>query len=162
MRILRHFAQCTDDWFQEHLGRVTASNAAAVLDFTAKGVEGSKRRLYRLEKAAELLSGMTAFDRYVSPEMKAGTFSEPEARKTYELEEGVMVEQVGFIVGDDERTGYSPDGLVGERGAIEAKCPKTTTHLRWMDEGVIPEEHRQCNYGLRLMVDDEVGLDRLH
>ena len=48
MQILR-FAQhgtdgnVSDDFFQAHLGRATASNASSILDFTQKGVEGSKR-----------------------------------------------------------------------------------------------------------------------
>jgi hypothetical protein len=146
MRILR-FKQHnpdgtpTDDFFQEHLARATASRAAAILDFTQKGVEGSTRRLYRLEKVAEILSGVAVADHYVSAPMRAGTAAEPITRVAYSEEECVLVEQVGFIVADDERFGFSPDGLVGNAGAIEAKGPKTTTHLRWMDEGVIPEEH---------------------
>jgi exodeoxyribonuclease (lambda-induced) len=141
MRILRNFAQGTDDWFQEHLGRLTASNAAAILDFTQKGVEGYKRRLYRLTKVVELLSMIGGAPNYVSAYMLGGTAAEPLARTAYELEENVMVEQVGFIVGDDERTGWSPDGLVGDVGAIEIKGPKTTTHLATLDLGVIPEDN---------------------
>jgi hypothetical protein len=148
MRILRNFAQGTDDWHQERLGRATASNAAAILDFTAKdkdgnmtakSQEGSKRRLYRLEIVAQILSGIAVQDKYVSAPMRAGTFAEPAARAAYELEETVMVEQVGIIIGDDERTAYSPDGLVGEHGAIEIKGPTTTTHLQTLDAGQIPE-----------------------
>ena len=139
MRILRNFAQGTDDWHQERLGRATASNAAAILDFTQKGVEGSKRRLYRLELAAQILSGIAVQDKYVSAPMRAGTFAEPPARAAYELEESVMVEQLGIIIGDDERTAYSPDGLVGKHGAIEIKGPTTTTHLQTLDLGAIPE-----------------------
>jgi hypothetical protein len=149
MQILR-FAQhgtdgnVSDDFFQAHLGRATASSASAILDFTQKGVEGSKRKLYRLEKVAEILSGIAAQDHFVSAPMKAGTFSEPAARTAYELEEGVMVEEVGMVVGDNERTGWSPDGLVNDAvgnlvGAIESKCPRTTTHLQTLDAGQIPE-----------------------
>ena len=139
MKILRNFAQHTDDWHQERCGRATASNAAAILDFTKAGVEGSKRRLYRLEIVAQILSGIAVQDKYVSAPMRAGTFAEPAARAAYELEESVMVEQVGIIIGDDERTAYSPDGLVGADGAIEIKCPTTTTHLQTLDLGAIPE-----------------------
>ena len=154
MRILRNFIQGSDDWFAEHLGRVSASRAADVLDFTQKGVEGAKRRLYRLEKVAEILSGITG-DHYLSPEMKAGTFAEPQARAAYELEESVMVEQVGCVIGDDERTLWSPDGLVGTNGAIEAKSGKTTTHLLWMDNGIIPEKHLP-QFHFAFMVDQEL------
>ena len=147
MRILRSFAQVTDDWFQEHLGRVSASNAVAVMDFTQKGVEGSKRRTYRLQKVAEILSGIVVHDNYVNAPMLAGVAGEPLARTTYELEEGAMVETVGVVIGDDERTAWSPDGLVGEHGAIEAKCPLTTTHLNMLDmiaqgKGGIPEDNQ--------------------
>ena len=149
MQILR-FAQhgtdgnVSDDFFQAHLGRATASSASAIMDFTQKGVEGSKRKLYRLEKVAEILSGIAAQDHFVSAPMKAGTFSEPATRTAYELEEGVMVEEVGMVVGDNERTGWSPDGLVNDAGgnlvgAIESKCPRTTTHLQTLYAGQIPE-----------------------
>ena len=65
MQILR-FAQhgtdgnVSDDFFQAHLGRATASSASNILDFTQKGVEGSKRKLYRLEKVAEILAAPAA------------------------------------------------------------------------------------------------------
>ena len=149
MQILR-FAQhgtdgnVSDDFFQAHLGRATASGASAILDFTQKGVEGSKHKLYRLEKVAEILSIIAVQDHFVSAPMKAGTLSEPAARTAYELEEGVLVEEVGMVVGDNERCGWSPDGLVNDAagnlvGAIESKCPRTTTHLQTLDAGQIPE-----------------------
>ena len=144
MQILRFSQQGTDgdpsdEFFQQHLGRASASRAAAILDFTQKGVEGSERRIYRLEKVAEILSGIAVHDNYVSAAMRAGTAAEPLARAAYELEEGVMVEQVGCVIGDNERTLWSPDGLVGDVGAIEVKGPLTTTHLATLDAGTIPE-----------------------
>ena len=49
--------------------------------------------------------------------------------------------QVGIVIGDNERTAWSPDGLVGDVGAIEAKGPRTTTHLQTLDSGAIPEDN---------------------
>ena len=143
MRIV-HCVQGESDWFQEHLGRVTASRASAVMDFTQKGVEGSTRRLYRLEKVAELLSQIGGAPNYLSAPMLAGTAAEPLARTAYELEEGVMVQCVGIVIGDDERVGWSPDGIITADdgsviGAIEVKGPKTTTHLQTLDGMKIPE-----------------------
>ena len=40
-----------------------------------------------------------------------------------------------------EWAGASPDGLIGADGAIEIKCPTSTTHLQWMLAGVVPEQH---------------------
>ena len=37
--------------------------------------------------------------------------------------------------------GASPDGLVGDEGLIEIKCPKSTTHLETIASGEIPEEY---------------------
>ena len=156
MRIV-HCVQGESEWFQEHIGKVTASNAAKILDFTGKkdgkrtdkSKEGSKRRGYRYEKVAETLSCMGGFPRFVSSPMLAGTAAEPLARTAYELEEGVMVQQVGIVIADDERSGWSPDGIVTDEagviiGAIEAKGPLTTTHLETLDnialkEATIPE-----------------------
>lgn len=143
MRIV-HCVQGEAEWFQEHLNRLTASRAAAVQDFTQKGIEGSTRRLYRLEKEAEALSRIGGAPNYVSAPMLAGTAAEPLARTAYELEEGVMVQQVGIVIGDDERTGWSPDGIItGDDGAIigaiEVKGPKTTTHLQTIVGMKIPD-----------------------
>ena len=156
MRIV-YCVQGGDEWFQEHIGKVTASNAAKIIDFTGKkdgkrtdkSKEGAKRRGYRYEKVAETLSMMGGFPKFVSLPMLAGTAAEPLARTAYELEEGVMVQQVGIVIGDDERSGWSPDGTVTDEagiiiGAIEAKGPLTTTHLETLDnialkEATIPE-----------------------
>lgn len=144
--------QRSSTWFDWHIGRPTGSHAADLLDFTLKGVEGAKRRRYRLLKAAELLTGKYAEDTYVSPEMQWGIDHEAEARQRYSLDEEVLVEQVGFVLSDDERFGCSPDGLVGDRGIVGFKCPKTTTHLLWMLEGKIPEDHLpQCRFELATM-----------
>ena len=152
MRILRDFAQQTNEWFDEHLARATASSAAAILDFTQKGVEGSTRRSYRLLKVAESLSGIAVHPNYVSAPMLAGNAAEPHARTHHELEENVMVEPVGIVIGDDERTAWSPDGVVTDDagniiGAVELKGPQTTTHLKTLDaiaQAVypIPEENQ--------------------
>lgn len=144
--------QRTAEWFDWHIGRPTGSHAADLLDFTLKGVEGSKRRLYRLQKAAELLTGQYAEDRYVSPEMQWGVDQENEARQAYSLHEEVLVESVGFVLSDDERYGCSPDGLIGAKGVLELKCPKTTTHLQWALDGKIPDSHLpQCRFYLATM-----------
>jgi hypothetical protein len=53
-----------------------------------------------------------------------------------------MVETAGFVPHPWIRNfGCSPDGLVGEDGMIEIKCPETTTHLVWTLEEQIPLEH---------------------
>jgi predicted phage-related endonuclease len=45
---------------------------------------------------------------------------------------------VGFIARDDMAAGASPDGLVGEDGLIEIKCPNTATHIDYLLKGSVP------------------------
>jgi hypothetical protein len=61
--------------------------------------------------------------------MLEGTLREPEARMIYEFERSVMVEQCGFIRHPAiVMSGASPDGLIGDNGLIEIKCPSDATH----------------------------------
>tara|TARA_S200002703_G_scaffold148154_1_gene144564 strand:- start:2812 stop:3618 length:807 start_codon:yes stop_codon:yes gene_type:complete len=55
-----------------------------------------------------------------SRDMERGTALEPIARDLYSKK----VKQVGFIQSNDEVFGYSPDGLAGDDGLIEIKCPR--------------------------------------
>jgi hypothetical protein len=68
---------------------------------------------------------------------KEGKEREPEARTEYEIANTVFVRQVGFVYHPTiKMAGASPDGLVGEDGLIEIKCPKLDTHLQYMIDGV--------------------------
>jgi putative phage-type endonuclease len=97
----------------------------------AKG-NGVTRGNYEAELIAERLTGRPA-DSYTSADMLHGIETEDEARANYELAKCCEVQQVGFV---DHPTiamsGASPDGLVGEDGLLELKCPKTATHLNWV------------------------------
>lgn len=59
----------------------------------------------------------------MSRAMERGHIEEPLARAAYAEHKKVTVDQVGFMVRDfgTFRLGFSPDGLVGEVGAIEIK-----------------------------------------
>jgi hypothetical protein len=108
-----------------------------------RGGEAASRRDYRAELIAERLTGR-AEDHYVSKEMKFGTEQEPFARTAYEIKTENTVDQVGFIFHPWlDFTGASPDGLIGQDGGLELKCPKTTTHLAYMMAGTVPEDY-QC------------------
>ena len=63
--------------------------------------------------------------------MERGTELEPAARAAYEVERLCTVDEVGFVVHPDYPfIGVSPDGLVGDDGMVEIKCPaETSAHL---------------------------------
>jgi hypothetical protein len=70
--------------------------------------------------------------------MQHGLDTEPEARAAYEFRTDTEVEPCGFILHPTiAMTGASPDGLVGENGLIEIKCPNTATHLETLLTGNI-------------------------
>jgi putative phage-type endonuclease len=133
--------QGSAEWLQNRLARVTASRVKDVMDFLKKGGSSDKRRKYMAEIIAETLTGI-ATEHYVSPYMQWGIETEREARAAYEIESGNIVDQTGLFVHDSiPRFAASPDGLIGDDGLFEAKCPQTTTHLGWLKAGGVPEEH---------------------
>ena len=120
--------QRTDEWFSERAGKVTASRIADVMAKTKTGY-GAGRGNYMAELVAERLTGIPK-QGFTNAAMQHGIDTEPQARAMYELEHGVTVIETGFVphpkIG---QTGASPDGLVGEDGLVEIKCPNTATHI---------------------------------
>lgn len=134
-------AQQSDRWLKNRLGRITGSRICDVMNYLKKGGESAARRNYRMELIAERLTNRAA-DHYTSPEMIRGSEMESEARSRYELAAKVMIEPVGFVLHPKyDFTGASPDGLIGDDGIYEAKCPKSETLLAWLDSETVPEEY---------------------
>jgi putative phage-type endonuclease len=132
--------QGTREWLQARCGLVTASRCGDVVAMTKKG-EAAPRRDYRTELISEILTGRP-YPRYVTQEMRWGIEQERFARAAYEMQRNVLVEICGFIPHPDiPRFGASSDGLVGDDGLVQIKCPNTTTHLAWLLSGTIPVEH---------------------
>jgi len=133
--------QRTDEWRQSRVAHLTASRLNDALDLTAKGLEGAKSQQYRLELVAERLTGIPT-DFFENAAMRWGTETEPYARSAYEAERGVMVQEVGFIKHPTlEWAGASPDGLVKD-GLLEIKCPTTTTHIKHLIGGAVPDQYK--------------------
>ena len=125
--------QGTDEWHALRLGKVTASQIVNVMmKPDAAGFQN-----YRAQLVCERLTGR-ATETFKSPAMQHGNDTEPQARAMYAMTTGNMVEQVAFI--DHPliaMAGCSPDGLVGELGMIEVKCPQPTEHIRTVLGGSI-------------------------
>lgn len=132
--------QGSREWLQAKAGIVSASNLHKVL--TPSTMKPSKSMdAYAHELLAEQLLGMP-LDDATSQFMERGTLLEKAARDWYELQKDVDVERVGFIMRDDGRVGCSPDGLVGEDGGLEIKCPSAAVHLGYLING--PDEKFRC------------------
>ena len=62
----------------------------------------------------------------------------------YEEKTGLIVQECGFICLADFMAGCSVDGFIehdGRRGVWEAKCPKSSTHLGYLEADRLPPEH---------------------
>ena len=139
--------QGTSQWFAARAGLVTGSKAADMMSFLKKGGESAARANYKAQIVAELLTGEPEMGGYLSSYMEWGNEQEQFARAAYEVQTGAVVDTVGLVLHSSiERMGGSPDGIVGEDGGLEIKCPKTTTHIKWIIDGVVPEEHRAQMY----------------
>jgi putative phage-type endonuclease len=125
------------DWYLARLGKVTASKFA---DATAKGTRASM--LGYMDKLIAERMRNSPYESYHNSAMDSGTDSEPLARKHYADINRVTVEEVGFIE-RDEWTGCSPDGLVGDDGMLEIKCPLPHTHVRYLREKRFPTAYKK-------------------
>lgn len=92
--------------------------------------------------------------------MRNGIDFEPDARRFYSAERDVDVKQVGFCLSDDGRFGCSPDGVVGESGILELKCPEAPTQVGYLRGGTLPDAYRAQVHG-QLIVTERKWVDFL-
>ena len=131
--------QGTPEWLAARAGKVTASAISNVL----MKPETAGFRDYQAQIVAEILTGKPQGSDYTNAAMQFGTENEPLARSAYEAETGFSVDQVGMVIHPTiERAGASPDGLVGNSGLVEIKCPKVATHLSYLIAGVVPAGYK--------------------
>lgn len=120
--------QRTDEWLTERCGKVTASAIYKVMARTKTGY-GADRANYHAQLVAERLTGVPA-ENFTNAAMQWGVDTEAQARAMYTLETGLDVIETGFHPHPTiALSGASPDGLVGEIGLVEIKCPNTATHI---------------------------------
>lgn len=132
--------QGSDEWFDARRGKVTASRIADVIAKTRSGW-GAGRANYMAELVAERLTGMTA-DSYVNAAMQRGKDLEPQARAAYEFFADIEVTEIGVVFHPTlDQSAASPDGLVGDGGMVEIKCPNTATHIETLLTGKIPDKY---------------------
>lgn len=142
MRVIECGEQGSGSWLNARVGKVTASEIHHVIAMLKKGGESQARKDYKARIVAETLTGSSA-NTYVSPAMQWGTEYEGYARAAYEVSQGVEVDKVGFVLHPKwDRSGASPDGLVGEDGLIEIKCPSTTTHIDYLLADEVPDDYK--------------------
>lgn len=128
--------QHSEAWYSARLGKVTASRIGDMMAKTKSGASASRKN-YMAQLLCERLTGRKE-ESYNNAAMQRGTELEPMARSAYEVDQGVMVVESGFVDHPSiPMAGASPDGLVGDDGLVEIKCPNTATHIEFLRTGVI-------------------------
>lgn len=139
--------QRTAEWFQARLGKVTASNINNIVDKKANGSPTTKYEEYKIKLITERLTGKTVSS-YETHAMRWGNEHEDRAIEEYSFIYDTPVTRCGFIPHPTiEMAGASPDGLIGDDGLVEVKCPQETTHVRfWRDGKIRPEYILQMQF----------------
>ena len=132
--------QGSAEWRQARCGSLGASRVADALAKTKSGWGASRANLMA-ELIAERLTGVPA-DNYTNAAMQWGTATEPDARAAYEFRHNIDVALVGIVRHPViAMTHASPDGLVGDDGLIEIKCPSTATHIETLLGASVPGKY---------------------
>ena len=140
--------QGSEEWFLARLGKLTGSRCHDAVAKTKSGYSTSRKR-YMDELIEQRLTGVIP-DNFVSRDMIWGIETEPHARARYEWEKMVDVVEVGSIPHPTiANASASPDGLVGDDGLVEIKCPRTTTMINTVISNAIPANYvTQMNWQL--------------
>jgi putative phage-type endonuclease len=132
--------QRSPEWFAARLGKVTASRVADIIAKTKTGYSTSREN-YMAQLICERMTNTQA-ESFTNSAMQWGTETEPLARAAYEAAKDVLVDEVGLIDHPYvQRSGASPDGLVGDDGVLEIKCPNTATHFDTLLKGEMPSKY---------------------
>lgn len=141
--------QGTPDWKAARVGHFTASRGNDLLTHAKSKADREAGKLgqtalsYLYEVLGEILTGQPADD-YGSVAMRWGTDHEDDARTVYAIRNDAFVQECGFFEHPTLRfVGASPDGLVGDDGLLEIKCPFTTKeHVRTLVNREVPDQYR--------------------
>ena len=132
--------QRTEEWFAARCGKVTASRVADIIAKTKTGYSTSREN-YLAQLVCERMTGKPT-ESFTNAAMLHGTETEPFARAAYEAAKNVLVDELGFATHPTiSMAGASPDGLVGEVGLVEIKCPNTATHIDTLLTQTVPTKY---------------------
>ena len=139
--IYLNIQQQSEAWFEARAGRITGTRFKALC-------AGESTQTYKdlvTNIVCEIITGKCE-ETYSNADMEHGVETEPDARATYGFLFDCHVQEIGFIMPDEDHKyhdwiGISPDGIVTP-GMIEIKCPRMKTHLEYIEANRLPAEYR--------------------
>ena len=137
--------QRSDEWYAARCGMVTASAVGTLLTPTLKVAANEGSRGLTATLVGERITQHVE-PTGITPDMWRGIEEEPHAIDAYTAHYGRAVAECGFMVrtldpdgdGDAFEVGYSPDGLVGDDGLVEVKCPRARGHIQTVLADTVP------------------------
>lgn len=131
--------QGAEEWLEARLGIVTMSR---VKDLLVNGKDpsgfGSSALSYMHELIGERMTGEPV-GWAGNAHTERGHEMEPLARELYQEATGEEPHEVGIIL--NHGVGYSPDGLIGDSGALEIKTKLPKLQVEVLLAGEVPKEH---------------------
>lgn len=130
------------EWKRKRLGKITASRFGMLK--TGRGSDWGETALsYLYDLVGEHLTGQPSEDFSGNRATEWGNLYEADALKAYTKRTGKKVQPGKFCQHPVlDWCGGTPDGLVGEKGLIEVKCPLSfKNHLRTVINRVVPDEY---------------------
>jgi len=115
----------SEEWDLLRVGKITSSALGCVMANYGKAF-GDPAKKYAVSIALGQITGKPQPQGYSNEHMDRGHEDEHLARMAYEAETFTQVKRGGFFYRGD--IGSSPDGLIGEDGAIEIKCAIPSIH----------------------------------
>ena len=120
--------QLSPVWFAQRCGKATASRISDIVAKTKSGYSTSRAN-YIAQLVVERMTNQVA-ESYTNAAMEWGIENEGFARANYESKMNLLVTETGAIDHPTVlKSAASPDGLVGDDGCLEIKCPHTATHI---------------------------------
>lgn len=146
--IFHDVQQGSEEWHKLRLGVPTASNFSKVMTPKTMKMSASADKFIASligEKLSPYLPERA--ETFTNRAMQWGQQTEDEARRFYAMERNVTPTNGGFCLTDCGRLGSSPDFLVGDDGCGELKCPEAGTHVGWLLDGGLPDDHKVQVHG---------------
>lgn len=137
MKKHKDIEQGTDEWHHIRKGKITGTTLKAIMG-TPKARQDA---IYEI--VAERLTVGVDSENSFENAMERGSRLEPDAIAMFELETGKSVERIGFAEDDTNPfIANSPDGLIGDDEAIEAKCMGGKNHVKMWLTNEIPDDYQ--------------------
>ena len=151
MKVYEDLIQGTDEWLELRKGKATASEFSKILTKMGKLSASKVGLMHTLANEQFDLSDKPQLDTAAT---RWGHKYEAEARAHFEINTGLITQEVGFCLSDfSEYVGNSPDALIiGEDGeycgGLEIKCPYViANHSMYLEAGVVPDIYKLQVHG---------------